>query len=171
MKKDLRKFVYPLIILALIACSSTKNGSGKKEVLHLQVQSLYQQDSYPGIESNLRYTRTYRAVVSAQIDEEISLVSLLVDSIKIPIESLKVDGDIVKNENYTMVGEFDKIEFQASRYFYNRDSRVQMLQEQKYSLSGQIIEEGNAVLEYNHFGTLKYFPLGALESKDPVFHP
>ena len=161
----------PLALALLSACSSSKNGNGDETIVTAEVKTLTSQDSYPGVESNLKYTRNYRVEFSADIKEEINFTNLLVDSVKLPVYSLTVDGDVVRNEDYSMMGNFLSIAIQSPRHFYQSNPRITMVEEQVYALSGQVIPEGKAILEYDHFGTLKYIELGDITKLKSEYHP
>lgn len=161
-----------LALALLSSCSSSKNGkSSEAEIVTAEVKALTSQDSYPGVESNLKYTRNYHVEFSADIKEEINFTNLLVDSVKLPVYSLTVDGDVVRNEDYSMMGNFLSIAIQSPRHFYQSNPRITMVEEQVYALSGQVIPEGKAILEYDHLGSLKYIELGGITKLKSEYHP
>ncbi len=167
----LHKIIGIALLISVVACSSSKNGQEKDAgVVDVVVKTMTSQDSYPGIESNLRFTRSYNTSFSAKVEEEISFNAILVDSVRLPIQSIRLEGDVVKNEGYTLLGDFTLIEIQTSRQFYNPDARFTMIEETDYELSGQVVGENQALLEYEHFGTMRYVSLGTIEKAESQYH-
>lgn len=128
-------------------------------------------DAFPGAQSNLRFTRSYRVELAATVEEGTEIKSLLVDSIRIPISSISLDGDILNNTAFQLNGRFESILISARQYFYDSDFEPDILEEIEYELSGQSVPEKEAWIELDCMGTTSYFKLGLLEKLKSDYHP
>jgi hypothetical protein len=144
----------------------------KKELLDITVEKLTQQDSYPGVESNLIRSTNYHASFSGTLNGEIAFVNFLVDSIRLPIGSLRIDGDAVKKEAYSMQGTYDKVELFSGRNIYSEiPTGGPTHPVAKYELSGLNLDQGVVMVEYTCYGQTYQHLLGTATKLESLYHP
>ena len=160
-----------ILILALAACSNTKNTS-KEEQNAPQVNTieLTQQDVFPGVYSNLKKSRTYNAVVSASFPEPGELKAMLVDSVRLPIKLLALNGEDQRQPYSGITGTFETCRMVTNRNFY-QDTAPKTLEEILPELSGRVLEDGQVLLEIGGPNGDIYIDLGTLTTKDAMHAP
>lgn len=139
-----------------------------------QSASITQQDVYPGIQGPVRMIRNYRVQFTASASETVKPVFLYVDSVKVPIRKLIVNGE--KSENGEMQGEALAVDFNATRQFPSKGKPIgvglgAVISEQMLSkLSGERLE-GTAMLAYTTGGKTEVVSLGSITVLDDIYAP
>lgn len=166
------KYFKLVLVLFLFSCGNNKDAAKSEHMsLEVNVSSFYAQDSFPGVESNLRNTRVYKCDFTVHAHEPFEIVELLVDSVKLPVPSLNVDGQIMKNDHVKIVGDSVHVIFQASRMFFNAEAQNQIFEVEEYENSGMQLPELQAFLNILIDGQIQRVDLGKFEKKASVFHP
>ena len=114
---------FGILALAILfaACASKNDSASTSLDISLLPVSVTQQDSYPGVESNLRCTRNYRLELTGHCQEGIMATHVIADSVLLPITSVMV-GDTRVNAlaGYPISGENITVVITASRNFYDK---------------------------------------------------
>ncbi len=139
--------------------------------MDVNVSSFFSQDSFPGVESNLRNTRVYKCDFTVNTKVPFEIVEFLVDSIKLPVPSLTLNGEILKNEHIQIAGDSAQVIFQANRMFFNAEAKNQIYNVETYQLSGLRLPELNGKMVIRVDGQLQTVDLGNYVKKASVFHP
>lgn len=119
----------------------------------------------------MKLTRSFVVDIRADVEDGTEILALLVDSVRLPIRSLSLDGEKLAKSEYFLHGTFESVKVHARRFYYDQDYPQKILEEQTYELSGQIVPLENAWLEFSCGGEVKYFDLGPLEKLKSEMHP
>ncbi len=156
--------------------SSVVNNAKEHEVNNdlpvIDVISITSQIVRPGVESNLKGINTYEVSLRGKVTAPFVIQGLLVDSIRIPIQKLNIDGKSMDSET-PISASFEKLSFRVSRYLYGMPASnpKNPIEEVKYELSGIIVPRKNALLEYKLGDEVFHFPLGEVTKKESVYRP
>jgi hypothetical protein len=166
------KYLALVFVIILASCGNKKDAAkGEDMSLEIIVSSFYSQSSYPGVESNLRSTTIYKCDFTVNTKVPFEIIELLVDSVKLPVSSLNMNGDIMKNDHVKIVGDSVHVIFQASRMFFSAEAQNQIFDIVEYEKSGVILEGKAAFLNVLIDGQVQRVDLGEFEKKQSVFHP
>ena len=165
------KLLSVILIFAMASCSSTKNTSkDEQSAPEVNTIELTQQDVFPGVYSNLKKSRTYNAVVSANFPEPVELKAILVDSVRLPIKLLSLNGEDQRQPYSGITGTFETCRMVTNRNFY-QDTAPKMLEEILPDLSGRVLKDGQVLLEIGRPNGDIYIDLGTLTTKDAMHAP
>jgi hypothetical protein len=157
--------------IVLIACGNTKSTSAGTSCIEAEVITKTMKDAFPGVESNLRKTRAYVLEMSMEAEDGTEILSLLVDSVRIPIRNFSLEGELLTSPQYYLHGSFESVKITARQYFYNQDYPEKVMEEMEYEASGVVVPKGEAWLEYSCVGEVQYLELGPLEKLKTEMHP
>lgn len=93
MLRRIQILLFPLVYMALMANScGMRRGIGLEEdqAAHILVSKSTQQEHYPGIHSNLRSVINVDIEFELLQDTELELIAVLMDSVKVQPESIKI---------------------------------------------------------------------------------
>lgn len=173
--KNIRMNNLAIAALGLFLLSFSCRDIQKTEAIihqeNLIIKSLTSQSFVPGMESNLRKTMRYECEMSGDFNLQISLTNLIVDSVKVPMASIYVDG---QNQNrYPIIrqGRRDSIKIMANRLIFNRNSQNQMIPEVILEGHDYEVPEGEALMEYSIGEEIFTMPLGPISIKETVYNP
>ncbi|MCB0761353.1 MAG: hypothetical protein KDC12_07510 [Flavobacteriales bacterium] len=164
------KYTILLMMLALVACGNNKN-VGKASENVLIVHSLTKQDNFPGVESNLRFTRTYTCIMHSELMQSFQPQYLLVDSVQLPIKSFQRNGTLQLVDNGATINPGDTIQFITNRMYYNADSRNNILEEMTYASSGIMLADSLASLRCLTDSGVIDLSLGTIEARSSIYNP
>jgi len=160
-----------LSVVAFTACA-TSNGMNEKQnsnVAKLELTSFEYQDVFPGVYSNLRRTRNYIIKGGGEFTAPAIVSFLLIDSVKIPIRFISIDGAKASSPKDPMKGEVIQLVLHASRNYYN-DEAPQVSESQVYEKS-DYETNGKAYLEITSEKGVQYLELPAIVQLNPVYAP
>ncbi len=164
-------------IIILCSCNSSKQTSTdivevQEPKLELEIELLTQQDSYPGVHSNLRMVRNFKLELGGGITEKIVFTNLLIDSVKVPLASMKIGDEEWGKLGRVLEGNYTSIQFTASRNYYDNSATTEFIMDPIiYELSGLELEKGIAKIEYLYSGEAFQYNLGAITKLDSQYHP
>jgi hypothetical protein len=165
---------FGILALALLmaACASKNDSASTSLDISLLPMSVTQQDSYPGVESNLRSIRNYRLELRGHCQTGIMITHVIADSVLLPVTSVMV-GDTRVNAltGYPISGENITVVITASRNFYSSDSGGPEMTPIKYEACESPLPKDHVGL--NLKSADKVFTISAGEAKtlEPMFHP
>jgi hypothetical protein len=166
------KYLILLFGILLTSCGNNKGASkADSMMMDVNVSSFFSQDSFPGVESNLRNTRVYKCDFTVSTKVPFQIVELMVDSIKLPVPSLTLNGEILKNDHVQISGDSAHVVFQANRMFFNAEARNQIFNVETYALSGVTLPDLSGKMVILVEGQLQTVDLGNYVKKASVFHP
>lgn len=145
------------------------NGKQKTEVAKLEVKSFEAQDIFPGVYSNLKKTRTYILKASGEFSTSAVVAFLVVDSIKIPVRFVSVDGAKLGSPKDPVSGKFTELVVHAARNYYN-DEAPQVVEADAYP-KVDFDTEGKSFLEITSDLGVQYVELPEVVQLDPVYAP
>ncbi|MFT4778930.1 MAG: hypothetical protein ACI923_001463 [Flavobacteriales bacterium] len=160
-----------LSVMAFAACVSS-NGMNEKQnsnAAKLEITSFESQDVFPGVYSNLRRTRSYIIKGGGEFTAPAVVSFLLIDSVKIPIRFISINGAKASSPKNPIEGEVLQLVLHASRNYYN-DEAPQVSVAQVYEKSGYETN-GKAFLEITSEKGVQYLELPAVVQLDPVYAP
>lgn len=163
--------IYVTSLAALTACG-TSNGMKDKQqepAIELSISTFEAQDIFPGVFSNLKKTRNYVVKGSGTFSEPGTVAFLLVDSIKLPIRFISVDGAKLKSPQEQISGEVQELVCHAGRNYYNEEA-PQTYEADDY-LSAGMETNGKAFLEISTSSGTEYIALPELTMLQPVYAP
>lgn len=165
------KYFILLAVVALTAACSSSNGTTSKslDIKFLPTHASWY-DVYPGVESSLRFTRNYKASLSGYANDSIVAVNILVDSVRVPISGLSINGERLKGE-LVLFGEYESVEFYAGRSFYTTSNRGPQTTPVVFEANDSPLPDGHIAIEFSGDGRLFSIPLGEATVLDPMFAP
>lgn len=165
---------FGILALAMLmaACVSKNDSTSTSLDISLLPVSVTQQDSYPGVESNLRSTRNYRIELKGHCQEGIMITHVIADSVLLPVTSVMV-GDTRVNAlaGHPISGENITVVITASRNFYSSDSGGPETSPLVYEICESPLPVDHVGL--NLMSADKVFTISAGEAKtlESIFHP
>ena len=154
-------------IVLLAACGSQQD-SANGFAPELKVKKATIQKSMPGAHSNLRSTDIYKIEISGDMPLPTKFDSLLVDDVRLPIASIKVDT-MRTTTTLNASGEVDKLVLTAQRHFYNEEG-PQVVEEVEYEKSGLSLDN-SGVLMYRSGGQHYRLEIDKFEKLDRINNP
>lgn len=166
----LLRFILPAMLL--LACT---NGSKMQKInvndciTQLEVSGFSQESVVPGVYSNLRKVRNYKWQLSGQFEKDMKVIGLQVDSVLIPVRSIKLNDQSI---DHTTIAEADygDYEFRASRKFYNAEA-PKRVEEVEYEKMEPILPNTEGILWLSFKDQKIPVKLGDAEVKETVIAP
>ena len=138
-------------------------------ITKLEVYEFSQESIVPGVYSNLRKVRNYRWFLNGQFDMDMDIIGLQMDSVLVPVRSVKSNGNKVSNTSIPSA-DFGNYEFNASRNFYN-SAAEKRLEEVQYEKMEPILEGTLGILWLSRNGKKVAVDLGEADVKKTIIAP
>lgn len=166
------KYSFFIAIVALaFACSSSSGTSSTSLDIKFQPTSASWQDTYPGVESSLRFTRSYKVALQGYANDSILPMFILVDSVKIPIIGLTLNGKRYRGTGPKLLGEYESIEFYASRQFHTSNNGGPQFDPVVYDLSDSLLPDQHLAVEFKGGGRSFSIPAGEATVLETMYAP
>lgn len=131
--------------------------------------TITQQDVYPGVNSNLTKTRNYVMKATFDLDTDMRLGALLVDTVRIAPGFVKIDGSNQRGELILISPGSHEIQANFAWNFYGFGP--EMVEEIIPAPSGMALEKGQAKLEVWTGEQMKLIDLGEITVLESIYAP
>lgn len=168
--------IYTIGLIALwvglsFSCGQHEMQSSETDPMQIDLSTatITQQDVYPGVNSNLTKTRNYVLNATLDLEVDMRLGALLVDTVRIAPGFVKIDGSNQRDELILIPSGSHEVQVNFAWNFYGFGPK--MVEEINPAPSGMALEKGQAKLEVWIGAEKKLLDLGEIKILESIYAP